>query len=203
MTVQDISEGRLVLGLGMGAPPCELADRGENSTMREMSARFADVVEGYRAVLDGATHWCGKTMSFTGLETTGRPEGVDAPELLLAAHGPRALALAARYADTWNTYGGPGSTQLDADEYWQLIAQQAAGFAAECDRVGRDPSTVRRSLLLGFGRVRPASDVDAFVAAAEHAASLGVDELVVYGPDSPAGMGSDPRVHERALAQLR
>lgn len=203
MTVQDISEGRLVLGLGLGAPPCELADRGENSTMGEMSARFADVVEGYRAVLDGATQWRGKTLSFTGLETTGRPEGVDAPELLLAAHGPRALALAARYADTWNTYGGPGSTQLDADEYWQLVAQQAAGFTAECDRVGRDPSTVRRSLLLGFGRVRPTSDVDAFLAAAEQAASLGVDELVVYSPDAPAGMGSNPRVHEQALARLR
>ena len=48
--------------------------------------------------------------------------------------------------------GGPGSSQLDADD-WQLIAQQAAGFAAECNRVGRDPSTVRRSLLLGFGHV--------------------------------------------------
>jgi len=62
---------------------------------------------------------------------------------------------------------------------------------------------VRRSLLLGFGRVRPTSDVDAFLAAAEQAASLGVDELVVYSPDSPAGMGSDSRVHEQALARLR
>ncbi|MBA3405472.1 MAG: LLM class flavin-dependent oxidoreductase [Gemmatimonadaceae bacterium] len=27
------------------------------------------------------------------------------PPLVLAAHGPRTLALAARFADTWNTYG--------------------------------------------------------------------------------------------------
>jgi len=203
MTVQDISGGRLVLGLGLGAPPCELADRGENATLGEMSTRFAGVVTGYRAVLDGATQWQGRTMSFTGLETMGRPEGVDAPELLLAAHGPRALALAARYGDTWNTYGGPGSTQLEADEFWQLIARQAAGFAEECGRVGRDPATVRRSLLLGFGRVRPTAGVDAFLAAAEQAENLGTDELVVYAPESPVGMGSDPRVHERALARLR
>jgi alkanesulfonate monooxygenase SsuD/methylene tetrahydromethanopterin reductase-like flavin-dependent oxidoreductase (luciferase family) len=203
MTVQDVSSGRLVLGLGLGAPPCELADRGGNSTLGEMSTRFADVVHGYRAVLDGATEWHGKTMSFAGLESTAMPEGVGAPELLLAAHGPRALALAARYADTWNTYGGPGSTQLEPDEFWPLVARQAAGFAEECDRNGRDPAGVRRSLLLGFGRVRPTADVDAFLAAADRAEALGLDELVVYAPESPAGMGSDARVHERALARLR
>ena len=32
---------------------------------------------------------------------------------------------------------------------------------------------------------------------------LGFDELVVYAPDSSAGLGSDPSVHEQALARLR
>lgn len=203
MTVQDVSGGRLVLGLGMGAPTCAMADHGHQDPVREMSARFADVVRGYGAVLDGATEWQGETLSFAGLGTTAMPEGVTRPELLLAAHGPRALALAAAHADTWNTYGGPGSTALDPEDYWSLLAEQAAGFADACATAGREPGAVRRSLLLGFGKVRPTTSAGEFVAAAERAEHLGFGELVVYAPDSPAGMGSDPAVHERALSRLR
>ncbi len=203
MTVQDITGGRLVLGLGMGAASCALADHCAREQPAEMSARFADVVRGYGAVLDGATEWQGGTTSFAGLETLPAPESVARPELLLAAHGPRALALAAAHADTWNSYGGPGSTTLEPEEYWALLGRQAEGFDAACRTAGREPGAVRRSLLLGFGRVRPTTSAEDFVAAAERAEALGFSELVVYGPDSPAGMGSDPAVHERALARLR
>jgi alkanesulfonate monooxygenase SsuD/methylene tetrahydromethanopterin reductase-like flavin-dependent oxidoreductase (luciferase family) len=203
MTVQDISGGRLVLGLGLGAPDCEEADRGARSELGAMADRFTDVVHGYRAVMAGATEWRGTTTSFSGLQTSPAPEGVAPPELLIAAHGPRALALAAAVADTWNTYGGPGSTQLEDDEYWGLLGSQAAGFDAKCAEAGRDPSTVRRSVLLGFGQVRPTSSVSAFLDAAARAQDLGFDEMVVYAPASSAGLGSEPAVHERALARLR
>ena len=203
MTVQDISTGRLVLGIGLGAPDCERADRGAPSTLGTMADRFVDLVHGYRAAVGGATEWQGATMSFSGLQSAAAPDGVALPELLLAAHGPRALALAAAVADTWNTYGGPASTQLDDDEYWGLLAAQAAGFSAQCAKAGRDPATVRRSVLLGFGRVRPTRSVGAFLDAAARAEDLGFDEIVVYAPPSAAGLGSDPAVHERALARLR
>lgn len=103
MTTQDIGGGRLVLGLGMGSPLCAVADRGVSGSLSEMSNRFVDVVRGYLAAVNGATDWQGDTISFAGLETTAMPDGVMAPELLLAGHGPRSLALAAVYADTWNT----------------------------------------------------------------------------------------------------
>ncbi|MGB7878292.1 MAG: LLM class flavin-dependent oxidoreductase [Ilumatobacteraceae bacterium] len=181
MTVQDISAGRLVLGLGMGSPLCAVADRGARGSLGEMSDRFADVVHGYRAVLDGATDWQGDTTSFGGLETTGMPEGTDAPELLLAGHGPKSLAFAAAYADTWNTYGGPGAGELEDDEFWGLVGRQAGGLVTACERQGRDPDSVRRSLLLGFGRVLPTASVDSYLVAVERAVALGFDELVVYG----------------------
>jgi len=203
MTVQDISAGRLVLGIGLGAPDCEVAERGARSELKDMADRFTDVVHGYLAAVGGATEWEGATMSFSGLQSAPAPEGVAPPELLIAAHGPRALALAVKVADTWNTYGGPASTQLEDDEYWALLAAQAAGFDEQCAKAGRDPSTVRRSVLLGFGRVRPTSSVGAFMDAAARAEDLGFDELVVYAPDSSAGLGSDPAVHEQALARLR
>src|SRR6478735_1396754 len=76
MTVQDISGGRLVLGIGLGAPDCERADRGAPRALGAMADRFADVVHGYLAAAGGATDWQGATMSFSGLQSTAAPEGV-------------------------------------------------------------------------------------------------------------------------------
>lgn len=181
-TVQDISGGRLVLGLGAGSPRCALADRGEEVTPRQMYDRLADLVAGMRAVWEGATEWQGEHTSFSGLQTIALPEGSTPPYLLLAGHGPKALGLVARYADGWNTYGGPGSTTLDADDFWRLIRDQSDRLGDACAEVGRDPATLRRSLLLGFGTVRPTASVAAYQDAIGRAAELGFDELVVYGP---------------------
>lgn len=203
-TVDEISGGRLVLGLGAGSPTCSAADRDEHPTPREMADRFADVVAGYRAVMVGAQSWQGATMAFSGLETTPLPEGSRSPYLLIAAHGPRAIRVAVEHGDGWNTYGGPARSQDDAQDFWATLARQSDAVTAECERQGRDPSTLRRSLLLGFGTVRPTDSVAAYVDAAHRAEDLGFDEIVVYGPAAPPAdrFASDPAVHAAALERL-
>lgn len=203
MSVQDVSAGRLVLGVGMGAPFCVKADRGVRESVGELSTRFADVVRGYLSVLDGATDWQGDVMAFGGLETTERPEGVGRPELVIAGHGPRSLALAAAHADTWNTYGGPGTADIEGGDFWQLVRRQVEAFVEACDRQGRDPASIRRSLLLGFGRVQPTASVGDYLDAVERAVALGFDELAVLGSPWADGEPRDLGVHEQALAQLR
>jgi alkanesulfonate monooxygenase SsuD/methylene tetrahydromethanopterin reductase-like flavin-dependent oxidoreductase (luciferase family) len=203
-TVDDVSGGRLVLGLGAGSPRCANADRAEHPTPAEMHRRLVDVVEGMAAVFDGATEWTGATRSFGGLETTAVPAGATRPYLMLAAHGPRTIELAARRADAWNTYGGPNSSLSEPDEYWAEVAVQVARMTEACDRVGRDPGDLRRSLLLGYGLVRPTESVSAYVEAAERAQALGFDELVVYGPGGPGErFTSDPAVHVEAIGRIR
>jgi alkanesulfonate monooxygenase SsuD/methylene tetrahydromethanopterin reductase-like flavin-dependent oxidoreductase (luciferase family) len=203
-TVDDVSGGRLVLGLGAGSPLCAVADRGEDPTPVEMHRRLVDVVEGLRAVFDGATEWQGASRSFAGLETTGLPAGAAAPYLLLAAHGPRTLELAARHADAWNTYGGPGSSLEGPQDYWAAVERQATGMTQACERVGRDPGDLRRSLLVGYGQVRPTTSVAAYGEVAERAQRLGFDELVVYGPGGPGEQfTSDPEVHVGAVARIK
>lgn len=203
MTVHDVSAGRLVLGVGMGAPFCVEADRGVRESIGDLSKRYADVVRGYLSVIDGATDWQGDVMAFGGLETTARPEGVGRPELLLAGHGPRSLALAAAHADTWNTYGGPGTADIEGGDFWQIVSRQVEAFAEACDRQGRDPASIRRSLLLGFGRVLPTASVGNYLDAVERAVALGFDELAVLGSPWADGEPRDLEVHEQALAQLR
>ena len=202
-TVDDVAGGRLVLGLGAGSPRCAGVDRGESPTPAQMSRRLADVVAGFVAVFDDATEWEGTERSFHGIETTALPPGARTPYLMLAAHGPKAMELAARHADAWNTYGGPGSVELDPAAYWREVAAQTERLADACGRVGRDPGELRRSLLLGYGSVRPAVSVEAYVDAAGRAAELGFDEIVVYGPHSPGeGFTSDPAVHAEAVRRI-
>lgn len=203
-TVDDVSDGRLVLGLGAGSARCAAADRGETPTPGQMYRRLADVVTGFAAVFDGATDWEGDTRSFSGLETTPTPPGGRRPYLMLAAHGPRAMALAARHADAWNTYGGPHAVSLDADGFWAEIARQVSRFEEACEAADRDPHEPRRSLLLGYGEVRPTDSLEAYLDAVERAGGLGFDEVVVYGPHGPGErFSSDPRVHARAIARLQ
>jgi alkanesulfonate monooxygenase SsuD/methylene tetrahydromethanopterin reductase-like flavin-dependent oxidoreductase (luciferase family) len=203
-TTDDVSGGRFVLGLGAGSPRCAAADRDEHPGPPEMFARLVDVVEGMLAVFDGATEWQGATRSFQGLETTGLPPGARPPYLMLAAHGPKAIELMVRHADGWNTYGGPGSSETSPDEYWAGVERQAAKVTEACERAGRDPGELRRSLLLGYGTVRPTASTDAYLDAVGRAQELGFDELVVYGPGGPGErFESDPGVHEAALSQVR
>ncbi|WP_017933737.1 LLM class flavin-dependent oxidoreductase [Nocardioides sp. Iso805N] len=201
-TVQDVSGGRLILGVGAGSPREPLADTGTPLTTREMSERFADLVVGLDAVWAGATQWRGTARGFEGLETVALPEGTDRPFLLLAAHGPRALALTARYADGWNTYGGWEASRLEPEAYWTLVREQCERLDDACEKTGREPGTLRRSLLLGFGTVRPTASVAAYQDAIGRAGELGFDELVVYGPFGlpAADVASDVRVHAEVLA---
>ena len=73
-----------------------------------------------------------------------------------------------------------------------------------CVAEGRDPSTLRRSLLVGYGGVRPTAGVPAYVETVERAVALGFDEVVVYGPHAPGeGFASDPEVHAESVARLK
>jgi alkanesulfonate monooxygenase SsuD/methylene tetrahydromethanopterin reductase-like flavin-dependent oxidoreductase (luciferase family) len=204
-TVDDISGGRLVLGLGAGSPRCAAADRDESPTPGQMHRRLVDVVEGLVAVFDGATEWQGATRSFSGLETTSLPPGASKPYLMLAAHGPKTIDLMVRHADAWNTYGGPGASLVAPAAYWDEVAAQAARVSAACGDAGRDPVGLRRSLLVGYGTVRPTESVAAYVETVERAHELGFDEVVVYGPSGQPGdrFWSLPEVHVEAIGTVR
>jgi hypothetical protein len=80
----------------------------------------------------------------------------------------------------------------------------SARLTRACEERDRDPGSLRRSLLLGYGTVHPLTGVAAYVEAAERAAAAGFDELVVFWPDGERGgrFWSDPEVHGEALARL-
>jgi len=204
-TLDDVLGDRFVLGLGAGSPFCAAADRGAHPTAREMADRFTDVVEGLTHVWDGATEWSGRSLGFEGVETLATPPGRTRPRLMLAAHGPRGFELVARHADAWSSYGGPASVGLDPDDYWRLVNRQSSAVSRACEVSGRDPDGLRRSLLLGFGTIRPLDGAAQLQECCERAERAGFDELVVYWPDGEPGsrFWADPDVVLDAVAAAR
>jgi alkanesulfonate monooxygenase SsuD/methylene tetrahydromethanopterin reductase-like flavin-dependent oxidoreductase (luciferase family) len=123
----------------------------------------------------------------------------DRPPLVVAAHGPRALALAARHAGTWVSYGGFGLTH---DALLALTARRAARLDDACRAIGREPATLRRRLLCGSAALTAAPlwrSPEDFVAFARSLEAIGIDELALHFPPEnvhPAG-GIDPAAVER------
>lgn len=134
-TVDRISDGRVVLGLGAGWQVNEHAAYGfELPQPRQRVDRFAEAIEViHRLTRDARTTFDGSYYRIT--DAPFEPKPVQQPLPLLVGTGsPRMLRLTATWADEWNTWGDP-----------DLIEQRTAAFRAACDAVGRDPSTIRRS----------------------------------------------------------
>jgi alkanesulfonate monooxygenase SsuD/methylene tetrahydromethanopterin reductase-like flavin-dependent oxidoreductase (luciferase family) len=142
VTVDHITDGRLEIGLGAGGAPDDQAMWGVDEwSALERSERFAEYVQ----LVDLLSREREVTFAGRWYTTTGAvmdPGFVRSrrPRLTLAAHGRRTIEVVARYADTWNTYG---PTLEDAirtrDQLWEC-----------CREIGRDPSEIRMSVLLGI-----------------------------------------------------
>ena len=130
-TLDHISDGRLILGLGSGWHDPEYEAFGyptdhKVSRFEESLAVITSLIREGRADLDGRY----VTARDAVLIPPARP---DLP-ILVAAKKPRMLELTARHADAWNLawFGLPD----------ERLAGLRGELAAACARVGRDPSSL-------------------------------------------------------------
>ncbi len=156
-TVDEISDGRLVLGIGAGWNPVEFAALGAPFDHR--ISRFEESFTIVRTLLqDGAIDFEGEFFSARDAELLPRPARPGGPPLLIGSSGPRMLEVTvphvqawnAWYADTRNTPGGVAPLRARVDE--------AARVA------GRDPGEIERTVAVqvqlpgGTGRVMGDTD---------------------------------------------
>ncbi len=147
-TLQEVSGGRLVLGLGSGGPAADTSWRMFGFEERRHVGRFAESVEVIARLLRGETvTFAGEHVHAEGA-TVGLPAGRLGREphrrvpLWAAAKGDRTMDVAARWADVVNV-NAPLAGPAD------VIAASAAAVAA-CSRVGRDPASL---MLTGWARI--------------------------------------------------
>jgi alkanesulfonate monooxygenase SsuD/methylene tetrahydromethanopterin reductase-like flavin-dependent oxidoreductase (luciferase family) len=137
-TLDRISNGRLDLGIGSGSYAPEHEEGGFPwGPMAERTERLREALEIITAMFSGApTTFSGAHYRVAGLTNVPPPVQQPRPPIHIGGAGPRTLPLIARYADVWNvpTYA-VGS--------WD---ERNANLARECEAIGRDPATIRRSL---------------------------------------------------------
>jgi alkanesulfonate monooxygenase SsuD/methylene tetrahydromethanopterin reductase-like flavin-dependent oxidoreductase (luciferase family) len=135
-TIDEISGGRLILGLGAGWDGPE--QRAFDIKTDHRVDRFEEALQIIVPLLrTGQVDFAGKYYQARDCELRPRGPHPGGPPILIGAKGPRMLRLAATYADLWNAEG-----PLQGLE--QIGSQQAAGDAA-CTAIGRDPATLGRS----------------------------------------------------------
>ena len=135
-TVDEISGGRLIVGLGAGWDGPE--ERAFDLKSDHRVDRFEEALQIIVPLLrTGRVDFAGKYYQARDCELRPRGPRPGGPSILVGAKSPRMLRLAATYADLWNVQG-----PLRRPE--ETIPLRAAGDAA-CAEVGRDPSTLARS----------------------------------------------------------
>jgi len=180
--VDDVSGGRLLLGLGAGSMGAyDYAVRGEDPpTPKQKADRFIEFAE----ALAGLVHtdkFSYEGEYFTAVEARNLPGPTRQPgiPLLIAANGPRTMRLAASLGDGWITTGRGGA---DAEEWWRGVTELASAFDNALDKAGRDPGDVRRYLYADAGPAYSLTSVAAFRETAERTKELGFTDLVVHWP---------------------
>ena len=178
-TVDEISGGRLVLGLGAGWNDAEFAALGASFDHR--ISRFKEAFTIVRTLLTtGYIDFEGEFFTVRDAELLPRPARPGGPEILVGSSGPRMLAATLPYAHAWNAwYADTRNTPAGVPALRDTV--DAAARAA-----GRDPADIERTVAVqvrmpgGSGRIMgdtdPKMTVPPLVGTAEHMA----EELRAY-----------------------
>ncbi|GIF03628.1 LLM class flavin-dependent oxidoreductase [Actinoplanes siamensis] len=199
--LDDISGGRLVLGLGAGGIGFDSAVLGgAELSPRARVDRFTEFLELLDTILRApSTTWSGSYFSAVDARSIPGPVQQPRPPFVVAANGPRALRLAARHGDGWVTTGPQSET---AEEWWRAVAESRDRFEAALADAGRAPETVDRYLNLDSSPVFSMSSLDAFQEAAGRAAALGFTDVITHWPRQSSWYAGDERVLEAVAAEL-
>ena len=195
--LDDISAGRLLLGVGAGGTGYDSAVLGAPElTPRERVDRFTEFLALLTHLLEhDRTDFTGTHYSAVNARTTPGPVQQPRPPVVVAANGPRALRLAARYGDGWVTTGA----QAVADEaaWWRSVAEVSARFT---DAAGdRSPD---RYLNLDSSPVFSLSSVAAFTDAVGRAAELGFTDVIAHWPRPSSWYAGDEKILESIAPML-
>jgi alkanesulfonate monooxygenase SsuD/methylene tetrahydromethanopterin reductase-like flavin-dependent oxidoreductase (luciferase family) len=181
--LDDISDGRIILGLGAGAgdPSFDARVLGERSlTPRQRVDRFGEFAELLDLLLrtDHVT-WTGDY--YRAVDARNLPGCVQRPRIpfVLAADGPRSIDLAARLGDGWVT-AGRGATTPTA--WWRSAGERIGRFMDALTAAGREPGAVRTYLSLDASGGYALHSAGYFADAVGRAAELGFTDVLTHWP---------------------
>ncbi|MBG0567285.1 LLM class flavin-dependent oxidoreductase [Actinoplanes aureus] len=188
-TVDQITNGRFVLGVGAGWQINEHEQYGiELPPVSKLIDRFVEALQVLRGLLrESRTTLHGEYYTLTDAVCEPKPVQDPLPILIGAKGEKRMLRVVAEYADMWNAWGRP-----------DLIAHKSAVLDRHCADLGRDPRTIARTaqaLIVVDGPLPENLPVPVIGGSPERLADTiaeyragGLDELIV--PDGLLGTGA-------------
>jgi len=196
-TIDHVSRGRMVLGLGAGWQINEHKAYGiPLEPPKQRVDRFEEAIQIIRSLLDeDRTTFNGSHYTITDAPSDPSPVQDQLP-ILVGTGRPRMCRITARHAQEWNSWGNP-----------ETIPTKLAAFVAACEAVGVDPATRHKSVQALFvatdhgaeqaALADPADEnmvagsADRIVEALGRYAELGFDEVII--PDFTLGESPEAR----------
>ena len=191
--LDDISGGRLTLGLGAGAaaPSFDALVLGHPPlSPRQRTDRYAEFVELLDTLLRSErTTWRGQYYEAVDARTT--PGCVQQPRVpfVLAANAPRGMALAARFGQGWVTMGG---TADDLEAWWRSVEELANRYEGTGDRY----------LMLDSAPVFSLSSASFFEDQIGRARELGFTDAITHWPRPSSWYAGDESVLDEVAPML-
>lgn len=184
MTLDVMSAGRLVVGVGAGGPGFDAAVLGQpRLSGRDRADRFEEFVTLLDQLLrQHSTTWSGSWFSAVEARTIPGPVQQPRPPLIVAGNGPRGIRLALGTGDGWATNGvaePPGAGQ-GGEQWWAGVAEAARRLEQAATPEGT-PHGFRRVLDMAFGMGAPRS-LEQVRDQLGRAAALGFTDAVIAWP---------------------
>ena len=178
VTLDHISSGRFELGIGSGLWPADHAMAGVPQwNGRERAGRLAEFAGIVDRLLSGDVgDHRGTYYAYHDAAMSPAPLQPRIP-IIVAADGPRALAVTAAHGDAWVTFPGAAPEE----EFHRAAIERGRTLDRLCEERERDPSTLRR-ILLAYGAIDPWASPDGFARLVERYRDAGFDEIVGYAP---------------------
>ena len=141
-TLDEISQGRYVLGIGAGNTPDSDYEAFGFPTDHRYS-RFAEAIGIIHTLLrTGKVDHAGEYYTAKDAELVLRGPSPTGPTINIAAGGAKMLRLVARYANAWNWWAWDETPSQITERMIPIIAE----LHRACDEVGRDHHEIERTM---------------------------------------------------------
>lgn len=199
VTVDHLSNGRLILGIGAGWHADEHRRYGlDLPEPPERVDRLTEALELITLLMSQKrSTYNGRYYRLEDAPLEPRPIQQPRIPILIAAHRPRMLRLAARFADQWDTFAAIPGTATDGVE--TEVSERIAAFDEACRAIGRNPADVRHST---WGTRAILQSEDAYADFVRHHMALGFTDFSSVTPTA-ADMPVLRRIAEDVIPAFR